>query len=165
MQRYEELHRKLTTETDAATRKKIIQDMSWNVRADTLGTIEWAMSLEDPEEQRLAMEAISKNALVGIGARLEADESGFPKIKETTILSAAASKNIMAGDYIIGIVDGNGAPIYFNDLPMQRIIQMLRGEAGTDVTLLIERDSADTSQPEAFDVVIQRSMIVVSPPY
>jgi len=134
---------------------------------DTPGTLDWAMGLEDPEEWRAGLEAINKNALTGIGARIEMDETGLPKVGETTILSAVASTGqVEPGDYISGMVNSDGSIVYFKDRPIRQIVQFLRGQAGTEVQLLMERVPADGSaEPYSFDVAVQRSMIIVQPPF
>ncbi len=133
---------------------------------DTPSTLDWAMGLEDPEERRAAFEAINDNALTGIGARIETDETGLPKIRETTILSAVASTGqVEAGDYISGMVNHDGSIVYFKDRPIRQIVQYLRGQAGSEIQLLMERASDDGSDPYSFDVSVQRSLIVVQPPF
>jgi C-terminal processing protease CtpA/Prc len=125
------------------------------------------MSLEDTEEKRAALKAINQNALAGIGARIKVDETGFPKITETTILSAIASTGqVESGDYITGIVNEDGSTIYFKGRPVQQIVQYLRGQPGTEVRLLMERLMPEGSdEPYAFEVPLLRSIIVMQPPY
>ena len=157
----------LNQEADPAKRTNLIQAMAKNIRIDTLSTLDWAMGLEDPEEQRAALDAINKNALVGIGARLQVDETGLPRIMETTVLSALASTGMTEpGDYISGMVNGDGSILYFKDRPIRQIVQLLRGQPETEVRLLMERAPAEgRAEPYSFDVAVQRSMIVVHPPF
>ena len=164
--RFEQQGEMLSQETDPAKRMNLIQTMARNVRIDTLSTLDWAMSLEDPAEQRAAMEAINKNALVGIGARIQVDETGLPKIVDTTVLSAVASTGMTEpGDYISGMVNGDGSTIYFQDLPVREIVKLLHGQPGTEIQLLMERAPADgDTEPYSFDVPLRRSMIIMQPP-
>jgi len=91
----------LTREKNPAKRQQLIQMLARYARIDTLHALEWAMNLEDPAERRKALEAINRNSLTGIGARIEVDHSGLPKIRETTILSAIDSTGLVEpGDYI-----------------------------------------------------------------
>ena len=144
----------------------LIRTMSRNVRIDTLRTLDWVLELDDPAEQRAALEAINQNALVGIGARLQVDETGLPKITETTVLSAVASTGMTEpGDYISGIVNEDGSTIYFKDLPVRQIVKLLHGQPGTEVQLLMERAPTEgNTEPYSFDVPVLRSMIIVQPP-
>ncbi len=166
-QRFEKQGIMLDRESDPARRMNLIQTMARNVRIDTLNTLDWAMGLEDQTEQRAALNAINKNALVGIGARIQADETGLPKIVDTTVLSAIASTGMTEpGDYISGMVNSDGSFISFRDLPLRQIVQLLRGQPGTEVRLLMERASADgLAEPYSFDVPVLRSMIIMPPPF
>lgn len=157
----------LYDEADPNRRLNLIQTMARNVRIDTPGTLDWAMSLTDPAEMRAALEAINENALVGIGAHIRVDETGLPKIMDTTALSAIASTGMSEpGDYISGMVQPDGSTISFKGMPIQQIVQYLRGEPGTEIRLFMEREATgDNEQPYSYDVPIQRSMIVVQPPY
>jgi len=165
--RFEQQGKMLDQENDPAKRMNLIQAMARNVRMDTLSTLDWAMGMEDPEEQRAALEAINQNALVGIGARLQVDDTGLPKITETTVLSAIASTGMAEpGDYISGMVNGDGSTIYFKDLPIRQIVKLLHGQPGTEVRLLMERAPAGgNTEPYSFDVPVLRSMIIVQPPF
>ncbi len=140
--------------------------MARHVRFDTLAAIDWAMNLSDPEEQRIALEAINKHALVGIGAEIEMDATGYPKIRKTTPMSAVGSTGMVEpGDYIVGMDGGNGDPIYFDGLSTAQIIQLLRGKAGSEIRLLMERASQYGGTPQVFEVPVQRSLIIIQPPF
>ena len=161
----QQLHQ-LEQETDPIRRKNIITSMGRYVRIDTLAALNWAATLEDREEQRAALEAINRNALTGIGARIEMDDYGLPKIKSTTLLSAAESTGkIQAGDYISGMVAADGRAVSFRGLTMQQIVASLRGPAGSIIQLKLERSPEyESTQPIPFDVSLQRSLIVMAPP-
>jgi C-terminal processing protease CtpA/Prc len=124
------------------------------------------MSLENPEEKRAALEAINKHALSGIGARIEIDETGMPKIRETTVLSAVASTGqVESGDYISGMLKGDGSIVGFHDLPIGNIVQHLRGQPGSEITLLMERSAVPGGARYSFLVPVQRSLLVIQPPF
>ena len=165
--RFEQQEDMLSQETGPSQRLNLIQTMSGNVRIDTLSTLDWAMTLENPEERRAALDAINKNALVGIGARIHVDETGLPKIVETTVLSAVASTGMTEpGDYISGMVREDGSTVYFKGRPVRDIVKLLHGQPGTEVRLLMERASVEGGiEPYSFDVPVQRSMIIVQPPF
>lgn len=153
----------LDREQNPDRRLSLIQTIARYVRVDTLAALDWAATLADPEEQRAALNAINQNALTGIGARIESDETGLPMIKKTTILSAVESTGLVqAGDYISGMVKPDGSMVYFKDWPLQKVAQVLHGEPGTEVQLMMERVSPDGVW-HSFDVPVQRSLIVVQP--
>lgn len=165
-QRFDQQQDRLSREEDPARRMNLIRAMAGYVRVNTPSALDWAMSLENPEERRAALESINKNALSGIGARIETDETGFPKIRDTTVLSAVGATGLVEpGDYIVGIEGGDGQPVNFEGLPTKQVVQFLRGQPGTEVTLIMERAPVDGSTPYAFDVTIQRSLLVVQPPF
>ncbi|MEE9368594.1 MAG: hypothetical protein V3V05_06980 [Pontiella sp.] len=157
----------LEDEQNPARRKQLIQSMARNVRMDTLTTLDWAMSLQDPAEQQAALLAINQNALTGIGARIEMDESGYPKIRDTTILSAIDSTGLIeAGDYISGIVNADGSTTSLKGRPIREIVKLLRGKPGTEVYLQMERPGNNNQpEPTSFDVPVLRSLIVIQPPF
>lgn len=165
--RFDRQKQQLERETDETRRRNLIRKMARYVRTDTLGAIDWAMGLENPEERQAALKAINDNALTGIGARLEMDETGLPRIKETTVLSAVGSSGqVEPGDYIAGMMKSDGTIIYFKDRPIRDIVQLLRGKAGTEVLLLMERAPSDGNAGSySFDVAVQRSMIIMQPPF
>jgi len=165
-QRFNRLLERLNLEQNPARRQKLLQAIAQYVRVDTLVALDWAMSLENPKERRAALDAINKNALSGIGARIEMDKTGFPKIKETTVLSAIGSTGLVEpGDYIVGMMDGNGQPVYFEGRPTKQVVQFLRGQPGSEVKLMMKRAPTDGSMPYTFDVIVQRSLIVIHPPF
>lgn len=165
--RFNKLLEQLALEENPDQRKRLIQSLAAYVRVDTLGTLDWAMGLEDPDEQRAALDAVNKYALSGIGARIEKDETGFPRIRETTVLSAVdATGQVEPGDYIVGIVNPDGETISFQNLSVREVVKQLRGKPGSEVQLLMERVSPDGyGDSHTFDVSIQRSLLVIQPPY
>jgi C-terminal processing protease CtpA/Prc len=146
-------------------RQQLIHALAKYVRVDTVAALDWAATLSDPEEKRVALEAINKNALTGIGARIETDETGLPKIKQTTILSAVESTGrVEPGDYISGMVKPDGTLVYFKGWPTQKIAENLRGIPGSEIQLMMERVTPDGVW-HSFDVPVQRSLIVMEPMY
>lgn len=158
------LFSQLDQEKNPAKRKLLIQNISRYMQIDTLSVLDWAMSLTDPEERHSAMELINKNALTGVGARIEMDKTGLPKIRETTVLSALEeSGQVEPGDYISGMIKEDGTVVQFKGMSMQQIVNYLRGKPGTKPLLLMERMS-ENGALYAYDVPVQRSLIVVQRP-
>jgi len=165
-QRFDRQQDRLSREEDPARRINLIRAMAGYVRVNTPSALDWAMGLENREERRAALEAINKKSLSGIGARIETDETGYPKIRDTTVLSAVGATGLVEpGDYIVGIERGDGQSVNFEGLPTKQVVQFLRGQPGTEVKLIMERAPVDGSTPYAFDVTIQRSLLVVQPPF
>ncbi len=164
-ERFSQQWDRLEQENNPTLRARLINNMAQYVRMDTLATVAWAMDLENPEERRMAMEAVNKYALTGIGARIEVDETGFPSIRETTALSAVESTGMVEpGDYIIGVRDESGNYVDFEGLTTHQIVQHLRGKAGTDILLYMERLSGLDDSAGTFEVPVRRSLLVIQPP-
>ncbi len=165
-QSFDEQVERFDDEDNPAMRMRLIQQLAYNVRRDTLSTVDWAMGLEDPEEQKIALEAINRNALIGIGATLVMDDTGLPLISNTLELGAVASSGLVeSGDRILGMVDSDGSTIYFKGRSMSQIVALLRGQAGTEVRLLMKRNPGEgNTEATTFEVPVQRSMLIIQPP-
>jgi len=162
--RFDDLANRLANETDPEKRQQLINAIARFVRVDTLATLDWVATLETPEEQREALEAINKNALVGIGARIEQDKNGLPKIRETTIMSSIEATGMVApGDYISGMIRPDGTMVDFEGMPLHQVVRHLRGKVGTEPTLMMKRYNDDGSTLQ-FDVSVPRSLLVVGDP-
>ena len=161
-QQFDQQREQLAREEDPVKRMNLIRSMSRYVRVDTLSAIEWAMSIEDPVERRAALEAVNANSLSGIGARIEIDKTGLPRIRETTVLSAvAATGQVEAGDYIVGMEDASGQAVFFKGLSAGEVARNLRGKPGTPLRLMMERGPTGGSPSYSFDVTVIRSLLVV----
>lgn len=155
---------RLANETDPRKRRMLIQQIAPYVRMDTLATLDWVSTLNTPEEQKKALEEINKHALVGIGAKIERDETGLPTIRDTTVLGAIESSGkVQPGDRIAGVMGDDGNRVNFKDMSMAEVVKYLRGKPGTDVQLVMERASGN--ETEQFNLTISRSMIIMEPPF
>lgn len=161
-QRFNSLIAQLDRTTDPKQRARLLQSIAQHVRVDTLATLDFIATLDLDEEQTAALEAVNKYALTGIGARIELDGTGLPKIRDTTILSAVESTGMAAaGDYISGMVKADGTELDFLGMPLQQIVQNLRGEPGSEIELKMER--ASPGGRITYSVPLTRSMIVMEP--
>jgi carboxyl-terminal processing protease len=84
----------------------------------------------------------------GIGAYVDLDEEGRLVIVQPFEGSPAEEAGLLPGDRIIA-VDGESIV----GLTLYEAIGMVRGPAGTDVTLLVEREG----EPEPFEVTVTRA--------
>jgi len=92
--------------------------------------------------------------LTGIGARLQVDE-GYTKIVDL-IAGGPASKGeeLHAGDRIVAVAQGDGEPVDVVDMRLDRVVQLIRGEIGTTVTLtVIPHDAIDVSSTREIRIV------------
>jgi carboxyl-terminal processing protease len=85
-------------------------------------------------------------SLYGIGAVLTS-EDGYCKIKELNPSGPAfKSKKFKANDRIVGVAQGTNEPVDVVDMPLNKVVELIRGPKGTDVTLtIIPADATDTA--------------------
>ncbi|HEY1173527.1 MAG TPA: carboxy terminal-processing peptidase [Verrucomicrobiae bacterium] len=85
-------------------------------------------------------------SLVGIGAQLTSDD-GYCKIMELVPGGPAArSKKLKPNDRIVAVAQGNGEAMDVIDMPLNKIVEKIRGTKGTEVRLtVIPADAADSS--------------------
>jgi carboxyl-terminal processing protease len=86
-----------------------------------------------------------KLSLFGIGALLMQDGS-YCKISELKEGPAAKSGKLKPGDRIIAVAQTNSEPVDVVGMPLDKVVEMIRGPKGTQVTLtIIPSDSPDPS--------------------
>ena len=85
-------------------------------------------------------------SLFGIGATLQS-EDGFCKINDLNPSGPAAmSKKLKVKDRIIAVAQTNAEPVDVVDMPLTKVVEMIRGPKGTQVKLtIIPADAADPS--------------------
>ncbi len=90
-------------------------------------------------------EIMMKLSLFGIGALLE-QKDGYCQILELKEGPAAKDGKLKAGDRIIAVAQTNGEPIDVVGMPLDKVVEMIRGPKGTPVTLTyIPSTAADSS--------------------
>ncbi len=89
-----------------------------------------------------------KLSLFGIGAVLERDKN-YCKIRELMEGPARRSEQIKPEDRIVAVAQSNAEPVDVVGMPLDEIVQMIRGPKGTQVTLtIIPVDAADSVRKE-----------------
>ncbi len=86
-------------------------------------------------------------SLFGIGAVLTSDDDGYCKIVSLQPgAPAAKSKKIKENDRIVAVAQGTNEPVDAIEMPLTKVVDMIRGPKGTKVRLtIIPADSPDTS--------------------
>ncbi len=77
-----------------------------------------------------------KLSLFGIGALLE-QKDGYCQILELKEGPAAKSGKVKEGDRIVAVTQTNGQPVDVIGMPLDKVVEMIRGPKGTQVTLSI----------------------------
>jgi carboxyl-terminal processing protease len=106
-----------------------------------------------PEERRQRNESLS-GSYVGIGVRIEPDDSGLPRIDGVFDGSPAEAAGLVVGDVIVA-VDGRST----DGVTMDEVAGWVRGEAGTTVELTIR---PGTTGPER-TVSLVRADVPIQP--
>ena len=90
-----------------------------------------------------------KLSLFGIGAVLTSDE-GYCKISELKEGPAQRSGKIKPDDRIVAVAQSNSEPVNVVGMPLDKVVEMIRGPKGTKVTLtLLPADAADATGPQS----------------
>jgi carboxyl-terminal processing protease len=88
--------------------------------------------------------AITMNlALFGIGAVLGTDMDGYCKIMDIKPGPAMNSKKLKVGDRIVAVAQSNAPPVDVVEMNLNKVVAMIRGPKGSEVTLTIV--SADST--------------------
>lgn len=83
-------------------------------------------------------------ALFGIGALLQSDEDGYCKIKELKPGPALKSGKIKPNDRIVAVAQGTNEPVDVVDMPLNKVVQLIRGPKNSEVRLtIIPADAPD----------------------
>jgi carboxyl-terminal processing protease len=93
-------------------------------------------------------------SLFGIGAQLTT-EDGYCKIMELVPGGPASrSKKLKPNDKIIAVAQGSEEPVDVVDMPLNKIVEKIRGQKGTEVRLtVIPADSSDSSARKIVSLV------------
>jgi len=126
---------------------------SW-AEEDTSAAIEGADQLGDAAAKEAALQAIRTVAPVGIGAAL-AIQDGYPVINGLIPgTPAEQSGQLHAGDRIIALAQGDNAYVDMRSLPLQDVVQMIRGAPNSLVQLqVISADAPPNSSPRVVAIV------------
>lgn len=95
-----------------------------------------------------------KLSLQGIGATLQSD-SGFTKITKL-VPGGPAEKGgqLKRGDRIIAVAQENGETVDIIDMPLNKVVKLIRGEKGTKVTLtVLDGEKGLNSKPKMVEVI------------
>jgi len=95
-----------------------------------------------------------KLSLFGIGALLRSDD-GYCKIESLVPGGPAArSKKIKPNDRIVAVQQKEQDPVDVIDMKLTKVVEMIRGQKGTEVTLtIIPADAADPSERKILTLV------------
>jgi hypothetical protein len=123
---------------------------------NTLEALDWADSLATQAERDRAHEIIYEQTPRGIGVMMRQD-GGFPTVVET-MENGPSAGILQSGDRIVQLSE-NGTTVDLYNQPFRRVINSIRGEAGTPVTLKVLRWDDDAGQMREMDVPLSREQL------
>jgi hypothetical protein len=126
--------------------------------ADTEAAMKWAGQMPDPAARDEALRAIRTTAPVGIGAALRVAD-GYPVINDLVPgAPAELSGQIRPGDRIVALAQGDNSFIDAHNVPLEKIVEMVRGAPNTILQIqVVSADAPPSSAPRT--VAILRDQI------
>ena len=109
----------------------------------------------DPHSDYLGREemesmSISMNlSLAGVGASLRDSEGGCEIAELLPGGPAARSGQLKAGDRIVAVAQGNEPPVDVSNMPLSRIVNLIRGTKGTMLSLKVLPPLGQTGAPRS----------------
>ncbi len=121
---------------------------------DTEAALRWANQISDPAEHDAALQAIRTTAPAGIGTAL-AVQDGYPVVQQLLPgAPAELSGQIHAGDRIVALAQGDNEFLDVHGVPLQQLIQMIRGAPGTPLQLqILAGDAPPNAPPQTISIV------------
>jgi hypothetical protein len=105
--------------------------------ADTDAALNWADQISDPAEKDVALAAIRTAAPVGIGAVLNMVD-GYAVVNGLVPESPAQlSGQLHPGDRIVALAQGDNSFVDAHSLPLEKIVQIVRGAPNTLLQLQV----------------------------
>jgi len=106
----------------------------------------------DPHSDYMAQHSLDnfaismKLSLQGIGALLSSPDGTCEIVRVIPGGPAAKSKKIKAKDKIVAVAQADEEPVDVVDMPLRKVVDLIRGEKGTEVRLtIIPADASDSS--------------------
>jgi hypothetical protein len=115
---------------------------------DTDSAFKWAGQMPDPAARDEAVQAIRTTAPVGIGTALGVVD-GYPVINDLVPgAPAELSGQIHRGDRIVALAQGDNSFVDAHDLPLEKIVAMVRGAPNTVLQIqVLAADAPPNSTP------------------
>jgi hypothetical protein len=128
---------------------------------NTDAAVEWANGFTDPMDRQEANRAIYEGAPRGIGVLLRF-EKGFPTVGAIVPGSPLDGSGLQPGDQFLELWESNGPrhALYAKDLATT--VNLIRGEAGSQVTLRLLRQNKSSGQLEEHLVPVTRGQLYLN---
>jgi hypothetical protein len=130
-------------------------------RKNTDDAVAWANSFPDILERETANRAIYDAAPRGIGAVLNMD-AGFPTIRSIVPGSPLEGSGVQPGDRLLELRESNGAREPLHALDLAKVVNLIRGEPGSEITLRLLRKNKNSGQLEEHLVAVTRGQLYLN---
>jgi hypothetical protein len=157
----EDARKILTESTSPAERLIATRELARQMAgADTREAVEWADSLPEGPEKDAAHDAIYNTVPRGVGAVLTTSPDELPVVQNVIPSGPLATAGFQAGDMLAGVESAPGAWKGFSGAGLQDVVEQLRGEPGSTVTVVAMRRNAATGQWQEYRATVTREQII-----
>lgn len=122
--------------------------------------VAWADSIENLQDRDIAYETIYNNSIKGIGAQI-GTQDGLPKIQKIIANGPLVNSGVLAGDLIVETVEENGTTNNLYGKDLRSVINLLRGEPGSNVQLRVLRTNPSTGNIEEKLIETSRDLLII----
>ncbi|CAA6677262.1 MULTISPECIES: PDZ domain-containing protein [unclassified Lentimonas] len=147
------LEQALSDIQDPKLRAGAIEALAARRVMNTEVALEWADSLATPEEQALAHDVIYEMTPRGIGVSITSRD-GFPEVANVV----RSSNGLRRGDRIVGVIENGGEPIDTFGRSLEDVVEYIRGEPGTEVTVQVLRGNKSTDVTQVETVITREQL-------
>jgi C-terminal processing protease CtpA/Prc len=148
------LERALSQINDPRARASAIEALAARRVMNTEAALEWADSLPTSEEQSLAHDAIYEMTPRGIGVSVFSKD-GFPEVGKVV----RSENGLQRGDRIASISENGAEPVDTFGRSLGDIVDILRGEPGTTVTIQLLRSDSTSAEVQQVEKTIIREQL------
>ena len=142
------------------TRAHAIESIARNLaRVSTEDALNWSESLNDPNDQNAAYQAVYQATPKGIGA-IVSSRSGFVQVEQIMAGGALEKTDVRPGDLIVELREADGPPVDLYGSGLRSAIRQLRGPPGTDLEIRYLRPNAATGQLEERSARVTRDLLI-----
>jgi carboxyl-terminal processing protease len=92
-------------------------------------------------------------SLVGVGASLTSKDGACTIGEVVPGSPAARSGQLKAGDRVLAVAESGGSPVEVTDMPLTRVLDLMRGPKGTTVTLTVLPSGSAAGIPKTIQLV------------
>ncbi len=128
---------------------------------NTLEAVAWADALPEAADREIAHRSIYQATPRGIGAAISS-ENGFPTLRAIVPGSPLEGTGVQPGDQFVEVRQGDGTSQSLVGMDLSSVVNLLRGEAGTEIQIRLLRKNSDSGQLEEYVVPLKRAQLYLN---